>query len=115
MSAGIAECLDKLDVFSSSHLAWIKKKDDPPLGVYDGVGYERLERTLEAGAGRSDDITMLAPVFGVPPEPRATVELAAEVGQLAHVRHLVREELRHYLRPQRLSVAEARETFRGLS
>ena len=72
MSAGIAECLDKLDVFSSSHLGWIKKKDDPPLGPYDGVGYERLERTLEAGAGQSDDITMLALVFGVPPEPRAT-------------------------------------------
>ena len=46
-----------------------------------------------AGAEQSDDITMLALVFGVPPEPRATVELAAEVGQLAHVQHLVQEEL----------------------
>ena len=58
-----------------------------------------------AGAEQSDDITMLALKYGVPPEPRATMELAADLSQLAHAQHLVREELRRQGAPSSVAFA----------
>jgi anti-sigma regulatory factor (Ser/Thr protein kinase) len=57
------------------------------------------------GAEQSDDITMLALVYGVPPEQCATMEISADIGQLAHVQHLVHEELYRHAAPSSVTFA----------
>ncbi len=55
-----------------------------------------------AGAEQSDDITMLAIRYGVPPEGRAFIELSASVGQLVHAQKFIHEELHRRNAPQRV-------------
>ena len=70
------------------------------LGVYAGenartisVGIRRALTDFAKGAEQSDDITMLALRYGVPPEARASMTLPADVGQLVHVHNFIHEEL----------------------
>ena len=48
---------------------------------------------------------MLALVYGVPHEPCATMELAAELGHLAYAQHLVHEELHRHGAPSSVAFA----------
>lgn len=136
---------------------WVTDISALPLGIIDGVHYERFERTLEEGdllylysdgvneamdadgqqfgddrlmqtivahtslnarsvcgamrqvvteftegAEQSDDITMLALRYGVPPERRAYMELSAHVGQLVHAQKFVHEELHRRNAPRQV-------------
>lgn len=62
-----------------------------------------------AGAEPSDDITMLALEYGVPPENTSTLEVLARVDELPHVNAFIHTELEQRLCPlrvqQRLDIA----------
>jgi len=70
------------------------------LGLYTGmnarsvsVGIRRAITDFTKDAEQSDDITMLALRYGVPPETRASMTLSADVNQLVHVYNFIHEEL----------------------
>lgn len=54
------------------------------------------------GAEQSDDITILTLEFGVPPEVTATLEVPAEIGELARVNDFLHAELDRRLCPKRV-------------
>jgi anti-sigma regulatory factor (Ser/Thr protein kinase) len=57
------------------------------------LGIRRVLGDFALGAVQSDDITMLALKYGVPPEKRALMLLPAETGQLVHLCGFIHEEL----------------------
>ena len=89
-----------------------KYKDMNPRSV--GVGVRRAITDFTLDAEQSDDITMLALKYGVPPESQAVMVLDADDKQLVHVVNFINEELkrRHAPKPvyNPLSIA-AEELF----
>ena len=65
--------------------------DVNPRSVAEGV--RRALTDFAQDAEQSDDITMLALKYGVPPEEKAVMELEAKIDQLVHVVNYIHAEL----------------------
>ncbi|MBQ1449607.1 MAG: ATP-binding protein, partial [Eggerthellaceae bacterium] len=64
------------------------------------VGVRRAITDFTLDAEQSDDITMLALKYGVPPESQAVMVLDADDKQLVHVVNFINEELRRRHAPK---------------
>lgn len=91
---GVTEAMNADDeLFGEDRLGAVLEanKDLNPRSI--GVAVRRALTDYTHDANQSDDITMLALKYGVPPSAEALMVLAADGSQLVHVRNFINAEL----------------------
>lgn len=98
---GVTEAMDSEgSLFGEERLEKTLRKYEKMNPRSVGVGVRRAITDFTLDAEQSDDITMLALKYGVPPEPKAVMVLKADDSQLVHVWNFIHEELHRRRAPK---------------